>query len=272
MSAGGILAVSGVECSKLAAQIKVWITLVACAVGPFVFATAMRVQSSMPTDTLFGRAAGESGFAAALVVLGFAAFWALPVLASVVGGDLFAAEDRYGTWTTVLTRSRSRAELFAGKALTALGFSTFAVVLLAASSVASGVLIVGSAPIVDLTGRLLPPAQAVIGVSLAWASVVLPSLGFTALAIALSVGTRSTAAGIGLPVLAALAMQGYSLVDGPELFRRLLITSAFGAWHGLFAEPRYYGPLLHGTLVSGAYVIVCLALAYWMLLRRDIGR
>ena len=74
-----------------------------------MFAAAMRVQSSLPADTLFGRAVTDSGFAIPLVVLGFAALWPLPVLASIAGGDVFSAEDRYGTWKTVLTRSRSRA-------------------------------------------------------------------------------------------------------------------------------------------------------------------
>jgi ABC-2 type transport system permease protein len=272
VSAGGVLAVAGVECSKLAAQVKVWIVLVACMAGPFIFAAAMRVQSSMPTDTLFGRSAGESGFAASLVVLGFAALWALPVLASVVGGDVFSAEDRYGTWTTVLTRSRSRAELFAGKVLTALGFCTLAVIALAGSSIAAGALVVGPSPVINLSGNLLPPAQALVGVGLAWASVLPPALGVTALAIVLSLATRSSAAGIGLPVVAALTMQLYALVDGPEIVRRLLITSAFGAWHGLLTEPRYYGPLVQGTVVSGAYLITCLVVAYRMLRQRDIGR
>ena len=67
------------------------------------------------------------------------------MLTSVVGGDLFSAEDRYGTWKTVLTRSRSRAEVFAGKVLTALGFSSLAVVVLAVSSIAAGLLVIGIA-------------------------------------------------------------------------------------------------------------------------------
>ena len=87
-----------------------------------------------------------------LVVLGFAALWAFPVLTSVVGGDLFSAEDRYGTWATVLTRSRSRAEVFAGKVLTALGFSSLAVAALAVSSVAAGVLVIGPQPLINLSG------------------------------------------------------------------------------------------------------------------------
>jgi ABC-2 type transport system permease protein len=271
VSVRGILAVACVECVKLGAQVKAPAVLAACVAGPFAFVAAMRLQSSVPEDTLFGRSVNESGFATPLVVLGFATLWVFPVLTGVVGGDLFSAEDRQRTWTTVLTRSRSRAEVFAGKVLTALGFSSVAVAALAASSVASGVLVVGHQPLIDLSGALLPPVQALGRVVLAWASVLPPAFGFTAVAVLLSVATRSSAAGIGLPVVAALAMQLYAYVNGPEPIRRLLITSAFGAWHGLLTEHPYYRPLVHGTVVSGAYLVVCLAVAYRMLRRRDIG-
>jgi ABC-2 type transport system permease protein len=63
----------------------------ACVLSPIAFAAAMRVQSSVPSHTLFGRAVNESGYAVSLVVLGFAALWAFPVLTSIVGGDLFSA-------------------------------------------------------------------------------------------------------------------------------------------------------------------------------------
>ena len=271
MSMTGIRTVAAVEGSKLAAQHKARIVLAACLLGPFVFAAAIRVQSALPTDTLFGRSVKESGFAIALVVLGFAALWAFPVLASVVGGDVFAAEDRYGTWKTVLTRSRSRAEVFTGKVLVALAFSALAVIVLAASSIAAGILIVGSQPLIDLSGVLLAPSKAAIRVGLAWASVLPAALAVTALAIVVSIATRSSAAGIGLPVLIALVMQLSALVDGPEIPRRLLITSSFVAWHGLLAEPSYYGPVVHGTVVSGVYFVVCLTIAYRLMHRRDVG-
>jgi len=267
----GFLAVAGVEGSKLAAQIKTRVVLATCIVGPFAFAVALRVQSSLPEDTLFGRAVKDSGFAVPLVVLGFAALWLFPVLTSVVGGDLFSAEDRYGTWTTVLTRSRSRGEVFVGKVLAALAFSSIAVTALAVSSVAAGVLVIGPRPLINLSGILLPTGQALIRVALAWASVLPPVFGLTALAVLLSVATRSSAAGIGLPVVAGLMMQVYAFVDGPEVIRQLLITSAFGGWHGLLTEPPFYGPLVHGTMVSGAYLVVCLVVAHRMLRRRDFG-
>src|SRR5262245_42589667 len=122
MTVRGVLAVALVECGKLTAQIKARVVLAVCAIAPFAFAAALRVQSALPEDTLFGRSVKESGFALSLVVLGFAALWVFPVLTSVVGGDIFASEDRYGTWKTVLTRSRSRSEVFLGKVTAAFGF------------------------------------------------------------------------------------------------------------------------------------------------------
>jgi ABC-2 type transport system permease protein len=271
MSVGGVFAVAGVECLKLLAQFKAQVLLATCIISPLAFAIALRVQSSLPTDTLFGRATNESGFAVALVVLGFAGLWAFPVLTGVVGGDVFSSEDRHGTWTTVLTRSRSRADIFAGKTLTALAFSLLAITLLATSSIAAGVLVIGFTPVVDLSGTVLQPAQALPRVALAWASVLPPALGFTAMGILLSVTTRSSTAGIGLPVIIGLLMQLIAFVDGPDAARRLLITYAFGGWHGLLFEPIYYGPFVHGTAVSVIYLIVCLTIAHRLLQRRQFA-
>jgi len=271
VSIRGLGAVVIVESLKLLRQIRTHVVLAACVLGPFAFALAIRVQSSLPTDTLFGRSVKDSGFAVPLVILGFAALWAFPVLASLVGGDIFSAEDRYNTWKMVLTRSRSRADVFAGKVITALGFSAVAIVMLAVSSMTAGVLIVGVDPLIDLSGFVRSPDQALSRVALAWASILPPAFAFTALGVLLSVISRSSVVGIGVPVVVGLTMQLFALVDGPEALRRLLITSAFGAWHGLLAEPPFYEPLYHGAVISAAYFVVCLAVAYASLRRRDIA-
>ena len=263
--------VAAVECSKLIGQLKVRVALMVCVASPFVFAAAMSVQSALPEDTLFGRAVKDSGFATPFVILGFAALWVFPALTSVVGGDLFSSEDRYGTWATVLTRSSSRAELFGGKVLTAFGFSLIAFTCLAVSSMAAGLLVIGVQPLINLSGILLSPADAFDRVVVAWASVLPPVLGFTALAVLLSVATRSSAAGIGLPVVIGLVMQGYAFIDGSDAVRQMLIASAFGAWHGLLTEPTYHRPLVYGAIASAIYLVVCLVFAYRLMRNRDIG-
>jgi ABC-type multidrug transport system ATPase subunit/ABC-type transport system involved in multi-copper enzyme maturation permease subunit len=270
-SARGALAVARAESAKLAAQLTAWALLAACFAGPFAFAAAMKVQSSIPEDTLFGRSVKASGFAVPLVVLGFAASWAFPVLTSVVAGDLFSAEDRYGTWPTVLTRSRTRGEIFAGKVLTAMTFSLVAVTVLAIGSVLAGIVVIGGQPLLGLSGTQLAAGRALALVLAAWGSVLPPVLAFTALAILLSVATRSSAAGIGLPVLAGFAMELASFLNGPEVVRRMLLTPPFVAWHGLFTEHAYYGPLVEGTAISCAYLIASLAGAYRLVRERDMG-
>jgi ABC-2 type transport system permease protein len=272
MTARGLGAVWRVEWQKLRAQRTVRAVLTTSVIGPFAFVMAIRIQDALPEDTLFGRGLRDSGFATPLVVLGFAALWAIPVLASIVGGDIFSAEDRYGTWTSILTRSCTKNDVFAAKLLTALAFSTLAIAVLGASSAAAGLLGVGAQPLVDLSGGLLAPGAAARLVVLSWASVLPAAWGFTALAVLLSVATRSSVVGVGVPVVAALAMQLGSYIDGSETMRRLLLTSGFDAWHGLAVEPRYVGALSTAVMVGVGYLIVSSAAAYRLLMRRDVGR
>jgi ABC-2 type transport system permease protein len=272
VTVGHINAVCAAECFKIIRQLKTRATLAACVAGPLAFAAVIRLQSSLPEDTLFGRSVKDTGFALPLVILGFAALWAFPVLSSMVRGDLFAAEDRYGMWTGLLTRSVSRGEVFVGKTLAALAFSMVAIAVLAASSIGAGLLLIGTQPIVNLSGVLLMPDVALRQVAAAWLSVVPSVSAFTTIALLASVVTRSSIAGIGLPVGIGLGMQLYGLVDGPEAARGLLLTSGFGAWHGLFASPPYYEPLASAAVVSGGCCVACIAIAYRVLRHRDIGR
>ncbi len=268
---GGALAVMSVEHAKLRAQLKVWATLAVCLLGPIAFAVAMKVQTSVPEDTLFGRWARSSGFATPLVVLGFAALWAFPALSSIVSGDLFSTEDRHGTWPTLLTRARTRGEIFAGKLLAGLTFSLATVLALAISSTAAGILLIGSQPLLGLSGTLLPAGRSLAMTACAWGSIVPPVFGFTTLALLLSAGTRSSAAGIGLPVLLGALMQLSTYVNLPGAVSGTLLTPALVAWHGLFTEPPYHGPLVQGVVTSCAYFFGCLATAYVLLRRRDVG-
>lgn len=266
----GVCVVAGVECRKLIAQPQTWIILILCASAPFGFVAAMRTQSAVPSDTLFGRLVHESGLATPLVVLGFAGLWGLPIVASIAGGDMFASEDRHGTWPAMLTRSRSRSETFAAKILVACIFATLALALLATSAVGAGSLLVGLQPLVDLSGVLLPPRAALIRIMLAWLSVVPPCLAITSAAMLTSVATRSSVAGVGVPVVATFALQLIAFADAPALFRLILPTTAFEGWHGLLAQPAFYGPIVLGTGVNVVCAAVSISIARRIFLRRNI--
>jgi ABC-type multidrug transport system ATPase subunit/ABC-type transport system involved in multi-copper enzyme maturation permease subunit len=267
----GVLAVFEVEWSKLAAHFHTRVLIALCLLGPLCFACAVRMGGALPEDTLFGRWAQSSGLAVPLVVLGFAAAWAFPALSSIVGGDLFSSEDRFGTWPTVLTRSRSRTEILVGKTLTATAFSFVLVLALATSSIASGVLVVGRQPLLGLSGTLIESGRALTLCLYAWGAVLPPMLAFTCLSVMLSASTRSSPAGIGLPVVLGFVMQLSSFVNGPSALQRALLTPAFVAWHGLFSDHPYYGPLVQGTITSGFYLVASLTVTYAVFVRRDAG-
>src|SRR3954453_6409956 len=95
------------ELVKLLAQWRIRLLAIACWVAPAVFVGLVSRQSTLPADTLFGRWMGTTGWAGSLVVLGFASTWLLPLLAALVAGDAFAAEDRLGTWRHLLVAVRS---------------------------------------------------------------------------------------------------------------------------------------------------------------------
>lgn len=258
------------ELEKLTAQFRVRAAAGAAILAPWLFVLALRAQDTVPADTLFGRWVHLTGFATPLVILVFTTQWALPLLISLVAGDIFAAEDRYGTWKTLLTRGAGRGAIFAGKALAAATYTVVIVLLLALSSVAAGVVVLGHDPLVGLSGTLIPAGTAVGLVLASWATVLPAALGFAAVGMLFSVLTRNGPAGILAPTVVGLLMQLYAFVDGPAVVRHAMLTSGFDGWHGLLTARPFYGPLVTGIFVSLGYVVVCLAAAYLLLRRRDI--
>lgn len=264
------LAVLRWEVRKLRAQYRARAVLLGAVLAPIPVVVILHGQSRPPKDTLFGRFATDNGFALALLVLGFASQWALPLLTAIVAGDIFASEDQHGTWKTVLTRSASRSKLFWAKTITANGFAALVLVLLAGSTIVSSLLVVGHQPLTGLTGQTIPAHTALQLVAASWASALPPLLGFTCLAILLSIWARNPAAGIAAPVVLGMVMQLVGSLGGIEAIRPLLLSTPFEAWHGLLAAPRFAGPLVEGLLVSGVWSLLSLAVAFFLLRRRDI--
>jgi ABC-2 type transport system permease protein len=258
------------ETGKLAAQARARYTLLACLLAPALIVVVINGQQRPPKDSLFGRYIHASGFAVPLLMLGFAAQWVLPLLTALVAGDIFASEDQHGTWKTVLTRSASRAQLFWAKTITALAFAVCVLVLLAASTIAASVLIVGHQDLIGLTGQVIPSGTAARLVIASWATALAPLLGFTCLAILLSVRTRNPAFGIAAPVVLGMVMQLAGTLGGVEALRPFLLTTPFEAWHGLLAQHPFYTPLLSGLATSAIWCAVCLGIAFTTLRRRDI--
>ena len=254
------------ERRKLMSRLPLRLLAVLCLLGPFAFALLLRIQSGSPSDALFGVWVHTSGFAVSLVVLGFAANWGFPIMAGVLAGDLFASEDRLGTWPTILTRSRSLREVFTGKVLAAATFALALGILLAVSSLAAGLSLVGGQPMVDLAGRELSAGHLLALVSVSWLISLLPMLAYTSLAILFSVVSRNGIVGVLGPILVALLTQLLALIGTGVWVHLLLLGSAFDAWHGLFVDHPFFGPLVVSMLVCTIWIAGALG-ASWLILR-----
>ncbi|WNM39398.1 ABC transporter permease [Micromonospora halotolerans] len=257
------------ELVKLVSQWRIRLLVLACWIAPALFVAAVSQQSSLPVDTLFGRWMHATGWAGPLVTLGFAGTWALPLLTSVVAGDVFASEDRLGTWRHLLVAVRSPRRIFAAKALSSLTVILLLVAGLACSSTAGGVLAVGNHPLVGLDGHLLTPGDAAGQTLLAWVCVLAPTLALGAIGLLGSVALGRSPMGLLLPALVALAMQLAQMLPLPVALRVALPGYAFIAWNGLFTSPMQRGPLLIGIVVSLVWAVTATALAYLLFVRRD---
>jgi ABC-2 type transport system permease protein len=257
------------ELVKQLSQWRIRVLLLACWLAPAAFVAAVSLQSTLPTDTVFGRWMHATGWAGALVVLDFSRSWALPLLTALVAGDAFAAEDRLGTWRHLLVAVRSPRRIFVAKGLAALTVLLLLVAGLAASGIAGGLAAVGNRPLVGLDGHLLAPGDAAGTVLLAWACVLAPTLAFAAIGLLGSVALGRSTMGLLMPALLAFALQLAQLLPLPVAVQLALPSHAFLAWRGLFTSPVQAGPLLIGLVVSLAWAVVATALAYHLFLRRD---
>jgi ABC-2 type transport system permease protein len=257
------------ELVKLVSQWRVRLLVLACWIVPAIFVAGVSQQSSLPVDTLFGRWMHATGWAGPLVVLGFSGTWALPLLTSLIAGDVFASEDRLGTWRHLLVAVRSPRRIFVAKALASLTVLLVMVIGLTVSSAVSGVIVVGNRPLVGIDGHLLAPGDAAATVLLAWLCVLAPTLALAGIGLLGSVILGRSPMGLLLPAAVALAMQLAQLLPMPVALRLALPSYAFISWNGLFASPAQLGPLLIGIVVSLVWAVAATVLAYVLFVRRD---
>ena len=257
------------ELLKLLAQWRIRLVLLVCWLGPAGFVAVTSRQSSLPSDTVFGRWMGQSGWAGPLVVLSFCCSWVLPLLTSLVAGDAFAAEDRFGTWRHLLVGVRSPRRIFAAKAVASLTVILVLVAGLAASGVVGGLVAVGNQPLVGLDGHLLASTHAATAVLVAWACALAPTLAFGAVGLLGSVALGRSPMGLLMSALLAFVLQVAQMLPLPVAVRVALPSYAFLAWRGLFTDPVQLGPIVLGIVISLVWAVVALALAYLLFMRRD---
>ena len=230
------------EVVKLLAQKRTYLGLGAAMIVPVIFVVVLQIQSGGPNDVPLGRYIRDSGIVTPLVVLLFMSIWGFPLITALVAGDIVASETQNGTLKTILTRSRERGQVFAGKALAAFTYTLAVVVSMGVVGVVAGSIAWGFHSFTSLSGT---PVSAGRGLALMFASLgvyVLPLAGIAAFGLLLSTITRNSAASVVGTLMFALFMQLIGVLPGTESIRPYLLGTQFDAWHGFLRTPADWTP------------------------------
>ena len=259
------------EVLKLLAQKRTYLGLGAAMLVPVIFVVVLQLQSGGPNDVPLGRYIRDSGVVTPLVVLLFMSIWGFPLITALVAGDIVASETNNGTLKTILTRSRERGQVFAGKALAAFTYTLVIVVSMGVVGVVAGSIAWGFHSFTSLSGT---PVSAGRGLGLMFASLgvyVLPLAGIAAFGLLLSTVTRNSAASVVGTLMFALFMQLIGVLPGTESIRPYLLGTQFDAWHGFLRTPADWTPVVRAIWLSAIYIFVPLFAAYVVFLRRDVA-
>src|SRR5207247_695261 len=149
--------------------------------------------------------------------------------------------------------------------------STAMVALIAASSLAAGLIVVGSQPVIGLSGAPIAAGRALALVLESFAIALVPTLAFTCLGVYFSVVSRNSTVGILAPPLLGLVMVLLSLLGSGVVVRSMLLTTPFEAWHGLQIPGAPATPLWLGAIVCLAFAVASLDGARRSFRRRDFA-
>ena len=258
------------ELVKLLAQKRTYLGFGAAMIVPVIFVVVLQIQSGGPNDVPLGRYIRDSGIVTPLVVLLFMSIWGFPLITALVAGDIVASETHNGTLKTILTRSRERGQVFAGKALAAFTYTLAVVVSMGIVGVIAGSIAWGFHSFTSLSGT---PVSAGRGLGLMFASLavyVVPLAGIAAFGLLVSTVTRNSAASVVGTLMFALLMQLLGALPGTEVIRPYLLGNQFSAWHGFLRKPTDWAPVIRAAWLCALYAGIPLFAGYLVFLRRDV--
>jgi ABC-2 type transport system permease protein len=261
------------ELRKLVSQKRTYLGLGLVIVLPLFFVVFQNVhqRNGRGADNIFASQITQSGLATPVLMLLFLSVFMLPLAASLVAGDVVAAEDGNGTLKTILTRSVNRGQVFAAKTLAAMTYAASAVFVSAAVATVAGIASWGFHSVRTFSGTIVSAPEALLLVFASNAIYLIPLLTVASIGVLLSTVTRNSAAAvvgtIGFVILLFIVAQ----IPGLEGAKPYLLTEQFENWHGLLRTPTDWAPISHSAWVCALYALPALLAGYLVFLRRDVA-
>lgn len=261
------------ELRKLVSQKRTYLGLGLAVILPLIFVVvqSLRQHHGRAGDSIFAAQITQSGLATPVLMLLFESVFFLPLIASLVAGDIVAAEDGNGTLKTILTRSVDRGQLFAAKLLAALTYGTIAVFTSAIVATVGGVASWGFNQITTFSGSVVSAPEGLLLVFAANACYLIPLLTVACIGVLLSTATRNSTAAVVGAIGFVILLFILSGIPGLEGIRPYLLTDQFENWHGLLRTPTDWAPIWHSLWVCALYAVPALIAGYLVFLRRDVA-
>ena len=262
------------ELRKLVSQKRTYMGLGLAMILPLIFVIVQNVHQHHDHgggDSIFAAQITQSGLATPVLMLLFESVFFLPLIASLVAGDIVAAEDGNGTLKTILTRSVNRGQVFAAKVLAAVTYGMLAVFLSAAVATIGGVLSWGFNQITTFSGSVVSASEGLLLVFAANACYLIPLLAVVCIGVLLSTATRNSTAAVVGAVGFTILLFIVSGIPGLEGIKPYLLTEQYENWHGLLRTPTDWAPVWHSLWVCSLYAVPSLIAAYLVFLRRDVA-
>jgi ABC-2 type transport system permease protein len=261
------------ELRKLVSQKRTYLGLGLGMILPLIFVIVQNLHQNHGRggENIFESQITQSGLATPVLMLLFLSVFMLPLIASLVAGDIVANEDNNGTLKTILTRSVDRGQVFAAKTMAAMLYAVLAVFLSAAVATAAGVISWGFNSVTTYSGTVVSAPKGLLLVFAANACYLIPLLTVASIGVLLSTATRNSAAAVvgtvGIVILLLIVAQ----IPGLEGIRPYLLDEQFQNWHGLLRTPTDWAPIGHSAWVCALYAAPTLLAAYLVFLRRDVA-
>jgi len=261
------------ELRKLISQKRTYLGLALAIAPPLIFIVVenVRQRPQHGGESIFASQITQSGLATPVLMLTFMSLFLLPLVATLVAGDIVANEDGNGTLKTILTRSVDRGQVLAAKFLAACSYAVLAVFLSAAVGTAAGVASWGYHPVTSLSGTVVPAGEALLLIFASNAFYMIPVLAIVSIGVLLSAATRNSAAAVVATIGAVIVIDIIAGIPGLEGARPYLLTQQFEAWQGLLRTPTDWSPIAHSAWLCALYAVPALFAAYLVFLRRDVA-
>lgn len=220
-------------------------------------------------DSIFGGIT-DNGLFAALAALLVVMPLFLPLGVAVVAGDAIAGEASSGTLRYLLAVPVGRTRLLAVKFGGILTWCAVSVAVVAASGVIIGAVLFPSGELTLLSGRTVSYPAGVYRLLLVAGYVALSLAMVGALGLFVSTMTEVPVAAMAATLTLTIVSEVLDAVPQLSAVHPWLPTHYWLQWIDLLRDPIKAGAIVHGLLVTAAYVAVFLSLAWARFAGKDV--